>query len=320
MDHTESDKLIKGLVSVGIPVFNGGKSLERAIQSILDQDYTNLELIVSDNASIDNTQEICNKFAQQDQRIRTFKQKNNIGPTKNFQYVLSKAIGEYFMWLAHDDWIDPNYLGVCVRNLYTFDGLVLSAGRSEYIYPNGETNQLPSHSYSEISPVKRVIHYFKTVSHNSIFYGVFYTDIIKHSIFINAYGNDWITVASVLTKGKSLTNEEAAIHRSARGTSADIKSLFLNFGLIPRSWMYAAIGLVITATACVSSKQFWQTRRPLFVRIRCAVSVGFLIFTRIFIIKLIRIIIVRGLHVRNVQQKIQNLTSRGNRRLPSWYI
>ena len=66
-------------VSIGLPVFNGQRYLPQAIEAILAQTYGDFELIISDNASIDGTAEICREYAERDQRIRYLRQPTNIG-------------------------------------------------------------------------------------------------------------------------------------------------------------------------------------------------------------------------------------------------
>lgn len=99
------------LVSVGIPVYNGEQYLADALASALAQDYENFEIVVSDNASTDGTEEICCRFAGQDGRVRYLRNAENVGACRNFSRVLAEARGEYFTWLAHDDLLsDPSYL------------------------------------------------------------------------------------------------------------------------------------------------------------------------------------------------------------------
>jgi glycosyltransferase involved in cell wall biosynthesis len=85
------------LVSVGLPTFNRALSLGCAIQSVLSQDYPNLELIISDNASTDSTQLICVDFSKRDGRVRYIRQPTNQGAGANFRTVLTEASGQYFM-------------------------------------------------------------------------------------------------------------------------------------------------------------------------------------------------------------------------------
>jgi glycosyltransferase involved in cell wall biosynthesis len=90
-------------VSVGLPVRNGGRLLSRAIQSILAQDFGDLELLISDNASDDATADICAEYARLDNRVRIFRHDRAVTSTLNFEYVLDHTAGKMFMWAAHDD-------------------------------------------------------------------------------------------------------------------------------------------------------------------------------------------------------------------------
>src|SRR3990167_857582 len=95
----------KCLVSIGLPVYNGAATdrLPRSLDSLLNQTYHNIEITLSDNASTDGTEKICREYAARDSRIRYIRQKENRGVVANFQFVLAKAIGEYFMWAASVD-------------------------------------------------------------------------------------------------------------------------------------------------------------------------------------------------------------------------
>jgi glycosyltransferase involved in cell wall biosynthesis len=106
------------LVSVGLPVYNGERTLREAIDSLLAQDYANFELIISDNASIDHTPEICLQYASKDKRIRYYKNNENKGASSNFLKVLQLSRGEYFMWAAHDKW-EKFYISELVECLET---------------------------------------------------------------------------------------------------------------------------------------------------------------------------------------------------------
>jgi glycosyltransferase involved in cell wall biosynthesis len=99
------------LVSVGLPVYNGEQYLTEAIGSVLAQDHDNVEVLLSDNASTDGTEAIGRRFARLDGRVRYFRNAENVGSRRNFDFVLSQAKGKYFTWVAHDDVLnDPSYL------------------------------------------------------------------------------------------------------------------------------------------------------------------------------------------------------------------
>ena len=93
-----------------MPVYNGAGHIERALDSLLEQSFTDFELIIADNASTDDTQRLCQKFALSDCRIRYLRHTENRGALKNFLYVLNQARGKYFMWAAADDYWLKEYL------------------------------------------------------------------------------------------------------------------------------------------------------------------------------------------------------------------
>ena len=105
------------LVSVGVPVFNGEKSLARALDSLLGQDYPNLEITISDNASTDATLEICKEYFKKDSRIKYYRSEENLGSTWNFNRVFELSTGKYFMWAAHDDLCESSFVSACVKKM-----------------------------------------------------------------------------------------------------------------------------------------------------------------------------------------------------------
>lgn len=130
------------LVSIGVPVFNGEKDISRALDSLLGQDYSNLEIIISDNASEDATPEICAAYAQKDRRIKYYHSEKNLGSVWNFNRVFELSYGKYFMWAAHDDQRKPSFVSECVRKMEECSDVVLCQaytamfinGRKEMLY------------------------------------------------------------------------------------------------------------------------------------------------------------------------------------------
>jgi glycosyltransferase involved in cell wall biosynthesis len=126
------------LVSIGLPVFNGGRYLAEAIESILSQTYRHFELILCDNASTDDTEQICRRFAARDNRIRYFRNAANVGLARNFNLAAERASGKYFRWAACDDRIAPRYLARCVEALEADSTMVLCHTQVKVIDENGE--------------------------------------------------------------------------------------------------------------------------------------------------------------------------------------
>lgn len=108
---------INPLVTVGIPTYNRPEGLRRTLECITGQTYRNLEIIISDNCSPNPDAEIVGrKFVAKDPRVQYFRQKENTGGY-NFQFLIEKATGEYFMWAADDDEWLPEFIEVNVRNI-----------------------------------------------------------------------------------------------------------------------------------------------------------------------------------------------------------
>lgn len=112
-------------VSIGMPVFNGMRYIEQALQSILTQTFDDFELIISDNASTDLTPDICRSYAARDQRIHYRRNKVNIGLSRNQNLVAELSSGKYFMWAHHDDVRAPQCIERCVEILEKNPSIVL---------------------------------------------------------------------------------------------------------------------------------------------------------------------------------------------------
>ena len=102
-----------------MPVYNGEKYIKSALNSLLAQTLIDFELIISDNASVDRTEEICREYEAKDKRIRYIRQKKNRGPIWNFSFVLQKSVGTFFMWAAHDDLWDKSFAFKLIKKFET---------------------------------------------------------------------------------------------------------------------------------------------------------------------------------------------------------
>jgi len=93
-----------------MPIFNGEKFLEKNLESLLGQTFSNFELIISDNASTDSTPAICKQYMKNDNRIRYFRQEKNMGNMWNWNFVLEQAKSEFFVWVKVGSFMLPEYL------------------------------------------------------------------------------------------------------------------------------------------------------------------------------------------------------------------
>lgn len=113
-------------LAIGVPVFNGERFLPRLIEALSAQTFRDFEVVVSDNASTDRTEEICREWAKQDERVRYHRNLRNVGARSNFNLVFQLCQAPLFKWAACDDTIAPDYLEACVAILDADPSVVLA--------------------------------------------------------------------------------------------------------------------------------------------------------------------------------------------------
>lgn len=220
------------LVSIGIPTYNRAESLKKALDSAINQTYQNLEIIISDNASTDETKEICEDYQRKDNRIKYLRQVENAGSIANFNIVLKEATGKYFMWLADDDWIDLNFIEECLSFLNNHNDYALVSGKAkfynkknQFLY-DGEVINAESNIR-----INRTRKYLRKVKYNSCFYGLAERkNLVKIGVKEGLAG-DWIQIANLCLFGKVKTLEKVYSHRSSEGVSTNASTLFKSVGL-----------------------------------------------------------------------------------------
>lgn len=101
-------------ISVIIPIYNVEKYLEKSIESVINQTYENLQIILIDDGSTDGSGEICDNFANRDSRVEIY-HRVNAGVSASRNFGMSKAIGEYLIFVDADDWLEPEYCEKLLR-------------------------------------------------------------------------------------------------------------------------------------------------------------------------------------------------------------
>lgn len=179
------------LVSLGLPVYNGEKHVEAALRSACAQDYPNLEIIISDNASADGTEDICRRWARRDRRIRYLRQERNIGMFQNFVAVARPARGEYFKWMAHDDVLDAGCVSTLLRHLKEAPtATVATCHTPRYISRDGQALALkdlprapaPVEATFRLSRVERLHYALGPRRPSWLFYGLFRADAFRSAL------------------------------------------------------------------------------------------------------------------------------------------
>ena len=125
-------------VSVCLPVYNGERFLAQAIQSVLEQSYTDFELLIIDDCSTDSSPEIIERFALSDKRIRRLKNNQNLGLFENYNECMRQASGRYIKLFAQDDIFHPAILEKMVGVLETKQEVALVTCAKEWVNEAGE--------------------------------------------------------------------------------------------------------------------------------------------------------------------------------------
>jgi glycosyltransferase involved in cell wall biosynthesis len=139
-------------LTVGLPVYNTERYVAESVESLLGQSYTDFELIISDNASTDDTAAICERYAKQDSRIRYYRQPANIGLAPNHNFCVEQARGELFKWAAGDDLYHRDLLLRCVQVLDERPEVVLAHSYTAMIDEKSQMYQANVYSLGTSAP------------------------------------------------------------------------------------------------------------------------------------------------------------------------
>ena len=192
-------------VSIGLPVYNGDLYIEEAIESILNQTYKNIELIICDNASNDRTEIICNRYAKKDKRIFYHRQKHNYGAAKNYNDTFMFASGKYFKWISHDDICENSFIAKCVNILEQDTNIALCYPKTVLIDDNGNTIRSYEDNLHLVTdkPFKRIYKFEKNIYLCNAVFGVIRSDILKQTGLIGKYiGSDEVLLFELCLLGK----------------------------------------------------------------------------------------------------------------------
>jgi len=147
------------MVSVAMAAYNAESFIEEAIQSILDQTFKNFEFIIIDDCSRDNTPRLINKYALIDKRIRSFKNKVNLGGCMSLDRAMKMARGKYIAVMDNDDWSYPDRLKKQVDFLEKHPGVGIVGGTMEIMDENGIISAKRQYHRSDSSIRKNIFRY-----------------------------------------------------------------------------------------------------------------------------------------------------------------
>lgn len=232
-------------LALGMPVYNGARLVGDAIDCILRQSYGDFTLTILDNASTDETEEICRDYAAGDSRVRYLRKDVNVGARRNFNDAFHATDGDYFKWCAHDDLHEPGYLEACLAVLETDRDVVLCHSRTDLIDIAGKpllanpaaevftdwtgllrTAQPPRGRATHTDPFRRFESIVCHTSRGFDIFGIIRRDVLAKTGLIRAYyGADLTLLAELSLYGRFHEVPEVLFHkREHAGQSRSLKT------------------------------------------------------------------------------------------------
>ena len=203
-------------MSVALPVYNGEELLERSVRSILTQDHENLELIISDNASSDGTEEMCRTIAAGDRRVRYERSEVNRGLAWNWNRCVSMARGDFFKWAAADDEHAPAYVRRTLERLRSDRDVSLAHCRTVDI---DETGQVTGEVLNDLrmdapSPHERFRELTRRGYSSVQVFGLVRTETLRKTALHGAYPrSDRVLLAELGLHGRLVEVDEVLFRR-----------------------------------------------------------------------------------------------------------
>jgi glycosyltransferase involved in cell wall biosynthesis len=211
-------------LTIGMPVYNGGQFVAAAIESILAQTFSDFELIISDNASTDETSEVARGFAARDQRVRYRRNKENVGLSANNNLLVPLARGRLFKWAPCDDILRPTYLERCVAILDADPSVVIAYPQTDFIDAIGSPLDLTDPGWHLMSddPYPRLRYAIGADQYMNVVLGVIRIDALRQTRLLPRYsGGDCRLVAELAGLGKFCeVPERLYVRRIHKGSTA----------------------------------------------------------------------------------------------------
>lgn len=225
------------LISVGVPVYNDALFLGRALEDLAAQTFKDFEVIISDNASTDSTPEICQAFTEKFAFFRYVRQDGNIGPQRNFQFVLEKARGRYFVWAASDDRRDPDFLRSLMSALQ--GNSAATSAFCEFANIDNDDRPIGSFDFDYSSPYRTVrlakFLFEPSARRDVLFYGLHRTEVLQRAVFYRWWGANAVTPIRVAYP--------IVAHLLAHGPYVHVPRVLFHSRMAPeRARSYAGLG------------------------------------------------------------------------------
>ena len=227
-------EIIEPIITIGLPSYNGEKTIRRTIESILAQTVTNFKLIISDDKSTDSTPQICREYEKKDKRIKFIQKNKNEGWIKNFRSLAKKSNTKYFVWIANDDYWDKQFIEKNINFLETNPKTVGSISNINLIGQNiknheiegkEEGAEIKNSKFKFVRPIEgtydekiRNIVEFNWIIN---FYSIFRTKELQVSLIDNVFVSwDFAIILNIIKFGDLHVLDEILAHRDTEGVTS----------------------------------------------------------------------------------------------------
>ena len=192
-------------ITIGVPIYNSSSLLAECLECLVNQTFRDIEILVFDNASTDESADIVRRFAERDPRITYHRQPENVGPMRNFYDVLNACTSPYFCWRAYDDLSSLDYLEHLHAALEAHPEAELAIGRIATSINGAEpvfSHEIPSLTGDALTDIRRQL----KRSNGAATYGLWRTEAVKplfHEVFTQykmAWASDHLLIFPVLIR------------------------------------------------------------------------------------------------------------------------
>lgn len=214
------------ILSFALPVHNGARTLPRLLASLRAQDLEEIEIVVSDNGSTDETASLVRGLAQRDPRIRMHRTEKNLGQIANFNRALELCRGRYVRWIGADDWLEPSYARRCVEALEAAPHAIAVTTHQDHVEEDGTRHYAEYEGERLDSPrpearYRRMLWFF-TADYRFAdpIYATFRRDaLLRSRRFLSVPAMDHVLAAELALMGPFLHVPERLAHRGKENVS-----------------------------------------------------------------------------------------------------
>jgi glycosyltransferase involved in cell wall biosynthesis len=236
-------------LTVLVPTYNRADRLPRALDSLLGQTRGDFEVLISDNASTDDTEAVCAEYLRRDPRLRYHRQPSNLGPIGNFNWLLGEVRTEFLLMLADDDWLDPEYVERCLEIIGADPSLSIITAATRY-YDDGQVDAphpdlILNTEMLESTGERRVLRFLSKSWTSSAFYGVIRTSAARNAVpLVNVMGADWLFVSALAFQGRVLTTATTHLNRERGGASVNFEQIARTMRLSKRAATFPIAAII----------------------------------------------------------------------------